>query len=229
MAKSGRDRLRLSKRSASQKRFKSPRFFILERFTLGRNYAINLGPYLERFLKPQADPITSAEPNINFSHFKLEIVVDHGYVLKYPAASSMVAKRIYQNKEALYSDGDYGFVLVYQTGRRGPREVLAMIGFEIDKSNVRIVQLQCCVRGQGSPELLRKLRWEKMLVQVVIDWAKAHRRFDVVGIVPGKQNDWYSKERAPRLYLRYDVTAQRMGFKLDEEAKLYKLALRENQ
>jgi len=69
------------------------------------------------------------------------------------------------------------------------------------------------VRGQD--ELLRVIRWEKMLVQAVIDIAKSGQ-VSYVHVVKASKNKWRAnlgKSGCERIYLRYDVTAKRMGFK----------------
>lgn len=72
---------------------------------------------------------------------------------------------------------------------------------------------------QGVPDkgqYLQRLRWEKMLLAVVIDWSRANgMRF--VHVARAAVNRWYKTSRLgeegqKRLHLRYDVTAERMGF-----------------
>ena len=73
-----------------------------------------------------------------------------------------------------------------------------------------------------------------MLIQVVIDWARANK-FKAVNILPAEQNVWYRRrpgdnkdllDQNRRLYIRYDVTATRMGFKYNKRLELYVLSLR---
>lgn len=107
---------------------------------------------------------------------------------------------------------------------------LAIIGFDIDRDGslqvalasddedtvyrdpsylIRQIQgVRDCLSG------LRAVRWEKLLIQAVVDWAKSHK-VRYVHVVKAIKNKWrgsLSEAGAARLHMHYDVTAKRMKF-----------------
>lgn len=116
--------------------------------------------------------------------------------------------------QQLYCDANLNFLLVAPDSC-----VVAQIGFEAEKGLVfwkikKLIIKQ--IQGvRGKEEVLKKLRWEKLLVQAVIDWGKNQgvRRFE---IMKAEENHYWwgsNTERKKRLFMHYDVTAKRMGFK----------------
>lgn len=115
------------------------------------------------------------------------------------------------------------------------KKVLASLGFEVSEDTLIIEQLQGV---KGNHNLLQPFRWEQMLVAVCIEWAKKNRARSVA-MLPSRRNPWWQEEcpnlsaetvemirtRQQRLHIRYDVTAQRMGFVFDEEKDLFILPL----
>lgn len=75
------------------------------------------------------------------------------------------------------------------------------------------------IQIQGVPDKivpLQRLRWEKMLLAVAVDWARRND-FRFIHVARAIVNRWYKNTKLgeagqKRLYLRYDVTAERMGF-----------------
>lgn len=122
----------------------------------------------------------------------------HGYCQKY---------------RKIYWDAPCGIVLLHI--KDGKTREIACVGFKLNANSVRIVQLQG-VREEA--EALRGIRWEQMLIQLVVEYAK-HFNFKKVCIVSAKQNQYYEGygnknniEHHARLIMRYDVTARRCGF-----------------
>lgn len=73
--------------------------------------------------------------------------------------------------------------------------------------------------SKGKVQVLPQLRWEVILVDLVVKWAKT-TGFSRVYLLPGEFNKYYwtrnEKERE-KLKLRYNVTAKRCGFKRDSK------------
>ncbi len=68
-------------------------------------------------------------------------------------------------------------------------------------------------------DALSKLKWERALVGLVVDWAQKSKAGPVY-ILPGKYNlglDNTNKDEVERFKMRYDVTALRMGFRRQGE------------
>lgn len=88
-------------------------------------------------------------------------------------------------------------------------EAIAILTFGIFGPNsICIYQVQ----GGGSCEdKLRFLRWEKMLIYIALQWAREHE-IKSVHIISCEECPWYRKHMHKKLYLRYNVTAKRMGF-----------------
>lgn len=74
---------------------------------------------------------------------------------------------------------------------------------------------------------LAGIRWEKLLVNLVVDWARSHGA-KKVEIIRSQDNSWHrpgDPERTARIHLHYDITAKRCGFRMDEETGRYTLHL----
>lgn len=89
-----------------------------------------------------------------------------------------------------------------------------------------ITQIQGLKIGTGCPDyqnyikardLLSHYRWEHALVELVIDWAITEQ-IGAVYLLPSKNNVWQHRvhHNKEALYLRYDVTAKRCGFQLQD-------------
>lgn len=120
----------------------------------------------------------------------------------------------------IYVDAVYSFVLFKV------EDSVCNIGFNVEEDNTILVKQIQGVRGMQ--EELSLFRWEKMLLQIVIDWARENG-FEKVSVIRAEDSEWYrkeDKERCNRMYLKYDVTARRMGFKYDEKRKVYSLSLK---
>jgi hypothetical protein len=105
---------------------------------------------------------------------------------------------------------------------------LAIVGFYLDREgslqiliakedqDVTYCQPSYVIRQlqgvYGLDDALKMFRWEKMLIQAVVDQAKS-LGVQYVHVVKAAKNEWRHKVGCERLRLRYDVTAKRMGFK----------------
>ena len=175
-------------------------------FERGGHHDINLLNYLERFLKK------GFKKKKEFNKYDIHLFYsesgdEYGYG--------------YPNYGAVYFDTRYNFVLL------DDGEPICSIGFNrriIRRSVIFIKQIQGVRNKQ---EELSPLRWEKMLLQIVIDYAKQNKfkRIDVIRSV--NHQDYFSdnKKRSQRMYMKYDITARRMGFKLNKRRRVHSFCL----
>ncbi|MDD3175062.1 MAG: hypothetical protein PHU51_01140 [Candidatus Nanoarchaeia archaeon] len=76
-------------------------------------------------------------------------------------------------------------------------------------------EILCVVQLQGicmANEILRPLKWERMFVSVFEDYAK-QLGFSASAILPASKN--YAMRYDERSKMRYDVTAKRLGYKMN--------------
>ncbi len=134
-----------------------------------------------------------------------------------------------------YSDSKYGFVLESQ------QIPIAAIAFEI-QSDVVIYVNQIQGRNtkiRGKPEELQlvykelqKVRWQRLLLSYLTDWARAHGAAQV-RVHPAKKNQYYypyarnehEQKLNERLETHYDATARSLGFTLSDDEEYYYLDL----
>lgn len=185
-------------------------FGLLEYGDLSSDSAgIPSAPYLARFCKND-----SLKPSISGEELGLRLVRAEG-----------------NNTGICLADARYHMLLFYRF--EGRAFSLANIGFNLNIffPTIRMRQIQskkydsirCANVGDEQRErmvnIMRSLRWEKMLVQAVCDWAAANG-FSRAAILKAKYNPWRigmisfaAIDHHERLKMHYDVTAQRMGFK----------------
>ena len=75
-------------------------------------------------------------------------------------------------------------------------------------------------------EVLSRYKWERAMIDVVLEWAQEHG-IAAAYMLPAELNHWWyasSLVREERLRMRYDVTAQRMGFRMQPNG-LYGISL----
>lgn len=167
----------------------------------GKRYDIDLYPYLMRFFKE------GREERERCDAYSL-----YAYRSKKEGYGSV-------ELHAIYVDAVFSFILFKD------KNPIANIGFNIEADNSILVKQIQGVRGRQDE--LGFLRWEKMLLQIVMDWARRNK-FKKISVIRSIDSKWhrdYDKERRERMYLKYDVTARRMGFKYDVNKKLYFLYL----
>lgn len=96
-----------------------------------------------------------------------------------------------------------------------------------------IVQLQTAYHSdahkQLAGELLQTIRWEFILVTLAVEWA-SNCGMSRIFLLPAEQNKYYrsygsDQQMRNRFKLRYNVTGQRCGFKLDPKLGVYALDL----
>ncbi len=158
----------------------------------------NFDNYLEKFAKAGAD----SQKRIKNYNYSLQCEFQGrgtGCSQKFPP---------------IYYDAHYNLILT-ALNKKFP---IANIGFETDgKTAISVIQIQG-VPGRKSH--LEPLRWEKMLLTIACDWAKT-RGVKKIEVIPSSKNEWKNEPCAKRLYLKYDVTAKRCGFKLNQQTNKY--------
>lgn len=177
----------------------------------------NLNAYLERFIKKGKEiPFCRARFVFEYS--------------PWPAYS-----RIYSEKNyGIYLDSFFNIFLTVSKFREGSDLYfpIALVSFDIEEDLDTIVIWQ--IQGvKGAAEFLRPIQWEKMLVNVVVVWAKKYG-FKAVEVANVKELRFYPKkyiegsmlpltsqeeEISRRMEFRYSITPKRLGFKFNEKRK----------
>lgn len=121
----------------------------------------------------------------------------------------------YRGKGDIYWDAPFGIVLFYN------RSPVGSIGFFIKGKRIIVNQIQGV---RGSSELLRCLRWERLLLRLIIECAGS-LGYRTVEVQPSRKNEWIRFDRKESFKLRYDITATREGLRSDPEVGAYVLAL----
>ena len=168
-------------------------------------YDINTRHYLRNSLK--------SDKKIKFSDYKIYLTYreDGGY----------------GDFEEVYQDTKYSFILA----KFGLKEkictgktALACVGFDCNFDNsITIKQIQGVLGKQND---LSPFRWTKMLLKICVDWARDNG-FKTVYVIRAEDSAWYrcDKKRSENMFMRYDVTARRSGFKFNKEEKIYYFSL----
>lgn len=137
-----------------------------------------------------------------------------------------------------FVDGDYLIALGHLQEKQAEPLWIGIISFELGLPSSHyivketgftaplplIVQVQGAARWSydtdekytNAQEVLARLKWEKALVTVLFRWAEENS-IPAVYLLPSSLNLYYhdgTEDRDVRLHMRYDVTAKRMGFKL---------------
>ena len=168
-------------------------------------YDMDLNPYLERFIKSTDN--------------KDEGGLKRGIKIR---MSSGVG--IDKRSPGPYRDASYTMALYEsnQTTEETPtaNEYLACIGFDIEINKIVVKQIQ---GSHGKEKTLSLVKWERMLLAILTDWAKKNG-FKQVRIIQAKNSYWYrdyDEERTKRMFMHYDITARRSGFSFDQESGQY--------
>lgn len=107
---------------------------------------------------------------------------------------------------------------------------IACVTFTINGRAVFIKQIQGL---SGQQKELKSFKWERLLVRIVVDWAKSFD-FQKVKILQAQQNRYFHPEKKEdpewkgwhdRFKIRYNTTAERLGFKFNSEEDAYVLDL----
>lgn len=179
-----------------------------------RRGPFNLEVYLKHFTKEGAKiPFCDAKLAFEYS--------------PWPAYS-----KTYHDNPNIYLDSFFNiFLTVSKSKRDNFYFPIALISFDIEEDRDTIVIWQ--IQGvRGATKFLKPVRWERMLVSIVVDWARMYN-FKMVEIAnvgelrfyPKRYNggnmllDRWEEELAKRMEFRYSVTAKRLGFKFNKTTK----------
>ena len=66
-----------------------------------------------------------------------------------------------------------------------------------------------------------------MLLKIATDWARENG-YEEARVLCARENKWWKEHRNNTLYMKYDVTARRSGFKFSPEKKAYVAPLAAN-
>lgn len=144
----------------------------------------------------------------------------------------------------MWADGKLGFLLAYQKPDDQYEYKLASVTFssstnllyywpQIDNTrivpnSIMIQQLQAyyyfktksgSAKQVASQDVLKRLKWERYLVNTTTNWARENS-LKAVYIQPAELNDYkdaFDDTEQSRFKMRYDITAERMGFKKDAQ------------
>jgi len=128
-----------------------------------------------------------------------------------------------------YHDTKHSFVLS-NNNSNNMYGSLALVGFDLDSSlRVKVKQIQALKGSPGTQndknyQLLQPLKWERMLLKIVTDWA-SEAGFEQVWVQGATNNTWNRLDSNVAFRMRYDVTARRSGFRLDKQSGDYYLDL----
>ena len=179
--------------------FRGKKYAELKKFKSYNLYEPGLERYLKNFQKP------GIKHDLSFKDFFLYYSYGYGSL----------------NFNGVYSDALYTLVLTHKSAVNEDVE-MACISFEVvNLSTILVKQIQGV---SGMLPFLYPFRWEKMMLNIVIDWAK-NAGFKSVRVIKAESSGWYREHRAKSLFMKYDVTARRSGFKFDEKDQTYVKAL----
>lgn len=117
-------------------------------------------------------------------------------------------------------DADYCFEFEVPNGDYS--KSLAVVAFNISgPKSIVVRQIQ---GSRGEEKQLRLFQWERMLLQIVVDWAR-RSGLKEVEVIQAQEQPYYNERRAQQFYIRYDVTARRSGFKFSPFRGRYVLKL----
>ena len=186
-----------------------PQDYPLTRFQENPQYNINLASYIERYSKISASA--------------------HSYLICLGNHRSSPSFHFFR-------DATYFFVLFCKIPRKKKPCPIAILAFDPSDDAVIVRQIQGGYTNLSFSgyrkyliDSLQILRWERLLIHIVFDWAHANK-FKSVGVIRAQASSWYNSEllhgdsltaHQRRMEMRYNVTAQRMGFRFDPVQNLY--------
>ena len=190
-------------------------------FEEGTLYDIDLKPYLTKFTKNSWWTKFAFFLILKFRIIEYQIVIS---VKSDSVGSRSDLVHLYE----VYRDAKYNFVLMGACAPHNKKQnAIASVGFDFFDNTKKSIIINQIQGVRYKKHLLKFLRWEKMLVQITVDWARKNG-FEKVFIQPSKKNHWYTDRREKNLYLKYNVTAKRCGFKYNKEKDIFEKQLTES-
>lgn len=128
-----------------------------------------------------------------------------------------------------YLDAPYGIIL-HATGKDLSIPIACITFDKFGNDTIRIQQIQGPSYSRGENEelciiALSEIKWERLLVQLVRELAELNK-VKRVEIISCTKSRWYKERRHQKMFMRYDVTARRMGFKKLAEEEVYSIDTR---
>ena len=126
---------------------------------------------------------------------------------------------------------DAPFALILSCTKDGKSYIaIACISFSrVGFRTIRIQQIQG--RSQDKEKYkedrlaaLKEIKWERLLVRILCEWAVANG-LSTVELISCQKSNWYKDRRHEAMFMRYDVTARRMDFVFSSKEQVYKLKL----
>ncbi len=142
---------------------------------------------------------------------------------RYKVTTYWQRTRNYMPRRVFYIDGQYVFLLSCPDENNIDVDIACLAFDRFGSKSICIKQIQ------GRPsygevnyrDYLKAIKWERFLIKVACQWAKSNNL--KVYMVSAKKSPWYNKSRQKEMYMRYDVTARRSGFKFNRLTQYYKL------
>lgn len=179
---------------------------------LGSDYSSKLVEELEAFGRPIPFPINSTEflsgfvktsaQDVNLKHYSIERDFGKG-----------ISRRFYGR----FYESHYNFVLCYD-GEAAASISFGAIGWSM---GILVAQIQGV---KNKKEILSPLKWERALLNLVVEWAEEND-IPEVQVVRSRNQLYWSMREDERWRLRYDITARRSGFFYDEQTEVYRKPL----
>jgi hypothetical protein len=184
------------------------RYRALQSFTKAEWYETDMNKYLASFAKSSLNAEEKKELQQNFCLRMSDQKHRDPLSLPGPFRDTSYTLALYKYDESLVEWQKY--------------EHLACIGFDTDVlgNNMVVKQIQ---GNPGKGKLLRLLKWERMLMAILTDWARISG-FGQIKIIQAKDNYWYpnrSSDIKKIMFMHYDVTARRSGFNFDPNKNQY--------
>jgi hypothetical protein len=181
-------------------------FIALRRFRRSSGEEVDISRLIPKFLKKGK----------NGAEFQYRSIISYG---EDPRAA-----------EVFYFDAPYRIVLYGGKNNINISVPIACVAFDkVGSRSICIKQIQGTSYGRLENEeiriaALREIKWERLLVQIVCEWARINR-VKWVKSISSKKSYWYGHHNQKQLFMRYDVTARRMGFRESSEEGIYQMDL----
>ena len=143
---------------------------------------------------------------------------------KYKVTTYWQRTRDYMPHRVFYLDGQYVFLLSCLDKNNIDINIACLAFDRFGPKSICIKQIQ----GRHSyydnvdyKDYLKAIKWERFLIKIACQWAMANNL--KIYMISAKKSPWYDNSKQNQMYIRYDVTAKRSGFKYNRLTRYYKL------